>query len=84
MESIRAYLNSPMGPKTTHFWGSYGQLGICHLSTFKTPLSRDKEWRNALVPDLRPVNPPVKVRALLSEWGARGTSSSHFVVAHSR
>ncbi|XP_059283484.1 mitochondrial pyruvate carrier 2-like isoform X3 [Lycium ferocissimum] len=28
MESIRAYLNSPMGPKTTHFWGPMANWGF--------------------------------------------------------
>uniref|UniRef100_M1AEY9 Mitochondrial pyruvate carrier n=1 Tax=Solanum tuberosum TaxID=4113 RepID=M1AEY9_SOLTU len=28
MESVRAYLNSPMGPKTTHFWGPMANWGF--------------------------------------------------------
>ncbi|CAI9113099.1 OLC1v1013638C3 [Oldenlandia corymbosa var. corymbosa] len=28
MASFRAFLNSPVGPKTTHFWGPVGNWGF--------------------------------------------------------
>uniref|UniRef100_A0A3Q7IGD2 Mitochondrial pyruvate carrier n=1 Tax=Solanum lycopersicum TaxID=4081 RepID=A0A3Q7IGD2_SOLLC len=40
MKSVRAYLNSPMGPKTTHFWGPMANWGFVisgMMDTKKTP-----------------------------------------------
>ncbi|XP_015089778.1 mitochondrial pyruvate carrier 1-like isoform X1 [Solanum pennellii] len=39
-KSVRAYLNSPMGPKTTHFWGPMANWGFVisgMMDTKKTP-----------------------------------------------
>ncbi|CAH9089610.1 unnamed protein product [Cuscuta epithymum] len=51
MNSFRAFLNSPIGPKTTHFWGpmaNWGFVAAALLDTQKPPEMISGEMSSAM------------------------------------